>query len=519
MLFMGGVDGSLLAGAGSNQGAWIKWRRGRDTLPRIFRPLAALDFQVLPVDWWGSNLGDQTSVSSRNTHLEFHGQQWRVVVFVPRKLQGILNRTRYKQSLGTADLKLANELKWPIVARFKGKIAEARKALTSKDPLEAEALRLRLHAADEGTQHYLTDRAEEIEKATDYPTAKRFYDMASGQVTPLDHHATSFLDFQAHYRLATQQDFRRAIKWLGDWLKADQQASSVETVTRKTAGRFISEYLVVGRGRDKANAYLGFLREYWKWLIEKGHALEDPWLGQRLPSAPRQRREAEPDEGKRPYTDTEAATLLYGPVGSLLREPPSRYMRDLMLVAALSGMRLEEICQLRVEDCQGRVFTIRQGKTLNAARKVPIHSQLAETIERLTSERPSSAYLIEGLPDVPASRESRSDPASKAFTRYRRKVQVDERPNDKLKSNVDFHSFRRWFIRAAKVRWEQGATAFTPWAIADVVGHEDEDIEKILKLTMQHYPGQSAEEARRAVVEAVKLPPRPPLASNGETTK
>ena len=59
-------------------------------------------------------------------------------------------------------------------------------------------------------------------------------------------------------------------------------------------------------------------------------------------------------------------------------------------------------------------------------------------------------FLLDELPPLTKSRETRSDPAAKRFTRYRRSVGVDERPNGKAKSNVDFHSFRRWFIRAAR---------------------------------------------------------------------
>src|SRR5690606_2467267 len=99
----------------------------------------------------------------------------------------------------------------------------------------------------------------------------------------------------------------------------------------------------------------------------------------------------------------------------------------------LSGMRLEEICQLRVADCADGGFRVHFGKTVNARRTVPIHPDLVAIVARRTEGKPASAYLIDGLPDVPASRDSRSHPAAKAFTRYRRKVGVDERPNGKAK--------------------------------------------------------------------------------------
>jgi len=443
--------------------------------------------------------------------LEWHGQQWRVVVRVPRRLQPILGVTRLKRGLGTADVRAANELKHAVVGQLKAVIRQAKKSLTSSDPVEAEALRLRLQSDqhDDDARERIETRAIEIAAREGGRRATDYAEIAQGFATPLDHHADTYGAFKA-YRQKTEGDFRRALGWLKQWLEENHRSPLIEYVTRKDAGMFLGEFLMAGRGRDKASAYLALLREYWRWLVERGHAEEDPWAGQRLPRPPRPPKDAERDTGKRPYTDTEIATLVYGDVPGLMRPPPSLYLADLMRIAALSGMRLEEICQLRVGDCQDGTLTVHEGKTANATRDIPIHTQLAETIARLSAKRPATAFLIGGLPPSPKSRETRSDPASKAFTRYRRKVQVDERPNDKAKSNVDFHSFRRWFIRKARDAYEAGATGFSPWTIADIVGHDDEGVKELLKLTMGRYPGPSAEEAKRAVVEAVKLPTKPP---------
>lgn len=449
-------------------------------------------------------------------YLEWHGQQWRVVVFVPRGLQDVVGRTRLKQSLGTADLKLANERKWPIVARFHAIIAHARRAVAANDPLEAEALRHRLHAEDEGTQYLIHHRAVQIAAAKGRATAKAFYDVASGQTTPLDHHADAFLAFKASYGRKSRDGFKLVLRWLGDWLRAEHHAATMEAVTRKSAGNFIEQYLCVGRSRSRAAAYLSLLREYWRWQQQRGHVEDNPWQGQHLPAMPRRDRNAEPDGGKRPYTDDELGRLLHGPVEDVMRPPTSGYLRDLMHIAALSGLRLEEICQLRIGDCATGAFAIRDGKTENACRTVPIHSALAAIMQRRTEGKPADAYLIDGLPDLPESRDSRSDPASKSYTRYRRKMKVDERPNGKAKSNVDFHSFRRWFIRKAREAMLGPVPGFDAWTIVDVVGHDDGGVKDLLRLTIRHYPGPSGEPARRALVEAVKLPSPPPPSSGNE---
>lgn len=256
---------------------------------------------------------------------------------------------------------------------------------------------------------------------------------------------------------------------------------ALEAVRRVDAGKFLSE-------------------QYWTWLLDKGHlpAGENPWAGQRLPADRRQARDAEADGGKRPFTDAEMTKLLNGDGGPLLN--------DLMPVGALSGMRIEEICQLQVSDCRDGAFNVWAGKTDNARRTVPIHSGLAGIVKRRTEGKKDTDYLFDDLPPIPKSRETRSDPAAKQFTRYRRKLEVDERPNDKAKSNVDFHSFRRWFIRKARDAMLAGTEGFDEWTITWVVGHTDSERAKSLDLSQHGYAGQDPEKAKRALVEAVKLP-------------
>lgn len=439
-------------------------------------------------------------MASATQFLEWHGQQWRVVLKVPVQLRGIIGTTKLKQPLHTADLKVANDMKWDIIARMRDDLKQARDALTNSDPLVAEALRLRIQhrRQDEASIDTIEERADAIFASHGVATAADFLEVATGGSTPLDYHADAFIAYKATYDMGSQKDLRRALKWLGDWRKASHKAPFIEDIDRKSAGRFIDESLAVGRSRTKAAAYLGFLRGYWKWMKQRGHVAENPWVDQDLPNAPRPARNAAPDGDKRPFTDTEIAKLLYGPA--------SPRIADLMHIAALSGMRIEEICQLRVEDCADSLFDIKAGKTAAAKRKVPIHPDLTAIIERRTKGKKPTDFLIDDLPPVPKSRESRSDPASKEFTRYRRKQEVDERPNGKAKSNVDFHSFRRWFIRKARDAMQSGNAGFDEWTFPAVIGHTESERPKSLDLAMIGYAGEDTEKAKRALVESVKLP-------------
>ncbi len=430
--------------------------------------------------------------------LEWHGNQWRVRVKVPSDLRPVLRKGKITVPLHTDSLAKANSLKWAEVAKIKANFAAAKKGLPTVGPLMVEAAQLRIEK-NTSPDNYAVKVQARIAELEDAPELLDFAEIAGGISTPLTTYLEAFKKHKA-YRVKSAGDLERVLGWLEAWLKKQGVDAFVEEVHRKLAGRFLEDDLLKGRSVKKVQSYLGFLREYWKWLKQRGHAEENPWLDQDLPRAPRRARGEEPDKGKRGYTDDELAKLLYGPAKD--------YLPDLMRVAALSGMRIEEICQLRVSDCADDNFHIWQGKTANAIRDVPIHSELVELVERRSEGKKGEDFLFHELPDTPETRDTRSDPASKRFTRYRRLAGVDERPNDKAKSNVDFHSFRRTFIRMARDALSIANGSFTPWTLADVVGHDGDDdgIKETLKLTMKHYPGPSPDAAKRACVEAVKLP-------------
>ena len=85
---------------------------------------------------------------------------------------------------------------------------------------------------------------------------------------------------------------------------------------------------------------------------------------------------------------------------------------------------------------------------------------------------------------------------------------MDERIAGSRQSRIDFHSFRRWFIRKAIDALHRGAKGYDPWTIADVVGHDREATDAGLGMTMGRYPGAAPVAARKACVGAVRLPRR-----------
>lgn len=437
---------------------------------------------------------------------------WYAVVEVPPSLRAKVGARRLKQTLRTQDVAIARARRWRVVAALKATIEQARRA-PEGSPLVAEALEYReamvearkaaaaasfrgdhddpeaIGAFEAGLpdavlEGAIVERAEQLSTMHGDAAAVSFADVAFGRTTPLALHVEPWLaeggPKSPELRPRTKLERRRAVAALSDWLAGEGLTATVEVVTRKVAGRYVSALLGSGRERPTLAKRVRSLRAYWDWLRRRGHVDEDlanPWAEQ-VPAVP-----ASGEEKERAFTDAEVARLLGGGA--------DRTLDDFMRVAALTGMRREEIAQMKVGDCAGGVFVVQRGKTAAARRRVPVHPDLAAIISRRTSGKPSGAFLFD---DLESSTGDRSDPLGKRFTRYRRRLDVQE--GEGRRSLVNLHSFRRWFITKAI------NAGRPPHVVSLVVGHT----EGREGMTLSRYWSGAEDAALRDVVEAVTLP-------------
>jgi integrase len=440
-------------------------------------------------------------------HLEWHGNSIRVVLSVPPALRKAIGSTKLRAPLATANPKEAETLKLPVLIRLRAQIAYAKRPRKVAEDLIARALGWRESlagasrsiafdaGAEESEQDLLDglmrDEAQEIERLHGEDLATAFVEIAEGKQTPFEPLEEDWLATRHNPR--TREARTLALRRMKDWCDSKGIPRTVEALSRAKAGDYVTEQFERrGVKPATANKDITALHSFWTYLIKKGRAEANPWQGQRL----KKNRDGSDRIKKRPFTDEEATRLL--------AYPEAGPLKDMMLLAALSGMRISEIGNMKVADVQDGIITIRRGKTEAAARSFPAHTHLCDLIARRCTGKVPDAYLIHELSDQKEGRRSRAAPISQAFTRWRRKTGVDERTDDNRQSAVDFHSWRRWFIRKAVEAHAKGAGGFTPWTIADVVGHSTED--GPLNMTMKRYPGDASIEAKKACVEAVRLP-------------
>lgn len=446
---------------------------------------------------------------------------WYAAMDVPRPLRAIVGRKRFVKSLQTHDLGVAIARRHAALAEFHREIEAAKRGPQGDDLVqEGLAWRETLDRIERGDPAYVQQYRAEVESLDrDKPVTRQdeareaalmalheriddlryakgrsedaatLASVAQGRATPLMTHVDAWLregGARGPVSPRTASQYRTDLNAFAEWMVAEGLPVLIERVSKDVAGRWITTMVAQGENRKTINRRVSAASSYWRWLDKRTGYGGNPWVGQSLS------KHQKPGEAKkkRPYTDDEMLALLSG--------DPGAELRDAIRIAALSGMRIEEIYRLRVADCVGGVFDIRRSKTAAGVRKVPIHSALAEIVERRTKGKASGDFLIEEAGPMPPPGRERSMPASKRFGRYRARIGVTDKADGARQDRVDFHSLRRWFITKARQAGVDRAV------VAAVVGHENGNI------TDDTYSGGPSEAQRKACVEAVLLPATTP---------
>lgn len=454
----------------------------------------------------------------KKAYLELHGGTWRVTVSVPVPVRRALGATKLVHNLGTDSLREANVLKRKHVERFKRRIAEAMEAVgrpgvdDMKIAVEfskvAEELKRNGSAEDwQEFQEAVYERhaeirwkdarwvrvedpeegPNEVEEALPEQTEKAmlFSAISHGRATPVDLMHEDYRK-QLFVKDRTRADDARALRLLQEWCKRERIPATLQEIDVRRAHAFADALVeMTGLHHVTLNKYIGRLSGYWQWMVPRTAAVSGNVFANVRLKGPKEKH----DQKERPFKDSELADLLRGPA------PPK--LRDLMLIGALTGARLDAIVDLKVRDTAYNCFLFKPQKQEASARYVPIHPDLAELVARRTAGKQPEDDLFPEWPPVKKadSMRERSFKASNRFTEYRRSVGVDEVVPGKRRSLVNFHSFRRWFSS----RMEQAGVPGE--MISAIVGHKRSSI------TLDVYSeGPHMRAARRAIAK-LKLPP------------
>jgi integrase len=416
-------------------------------------------------------------------YLKLRGRTYYVRVQIPRDLWAAAGGKReYVKTLKTGDFNEANRRKHAHVAAFQRRIKALErqkpdpladlydKALAWREAMEKyKGQVLFYEGPHEDKPYYATDEflsqiseeAREFEETHGEDAATSFFKIAKGEGTPLRDLIDTWLT--EHGDAITAQTCAQHRTVAGAFLTWVGQGILVEEVDRRKAGEFVSHLLTPASGlsRKTAQRYVSSLSSLWKWLVARGVANGNPWLGHGV--GKKSKRGEAPK--RRQWTDAALKKLLSG-------EYTPQYtaiLHDLVRLALVTGARLNELCALRTSDLHERKdgwwITIREGKTEAAVREVPVHHSADHVL--IGRRKSSDGFAFEGL--VPGGPDKKlSWNVSKAFGHYTRKLGLGE-------ERQVFHTLRNTFTEAMEA-------AEVPESITKlIIGH------KRTSLTYGHY--------------------------------
>ncbi len=416
-----------------------------------------------------------------NRYLQKRRQTWYIRIAVPPSLVPVVGKSHIVRSLKTRDAVVARERRWEELLeirkwfreqganadRFVGDWLPARgvdpvvEGLNFRDTWVSADGRVKDpdtgHTERQAVRLIVSDIAEELEAKQGRDAAMTFFRIATSEVPVLkDVEGVWLENIKDQVSHQTLGHHRYAVRLLHEF---DEAIVFVDQVTRRLAGRFITESLKPQRKPRTINRIVSSLSSFWTWMKRRGFVETNPWEGQWVPKKDRGR--AKP---KRPYSAEELVRLLRADASDLVGKRYGPAINDLLPLGLMTGARLDELCELRTEDVDQQQCTvqIQRGKTRAAKRVIPVHPLVWPIIIRRTEGAVDDELFPELPPQGPDQKKSWY--TSKRFTVFRRRVLGQD-------DTVDFHSLRRNF--ATYLDRAQGITqAVHPGIIAELMGHE-----------------------------------------------
>lgn len=225
-----------------------------------------------------------------------------------------------------------------------------------------------------------------------FDLAERIF-TSSTEIILISQALTHHLDEAASYiRNQTCNDRKRHVKVFIDWLGQDKEVSHV---TRKEAARYLTEKVMkLDLAIPTKKKYIGSLSALFAWCKERCYCDTNPFdgLAQGIKSTTRATRQ-KTETKRRPFTTSELLSIFNAISQHRGVDNP---LWPYAWIALFTGMRSNEIAEIRLIDVYEDYINISEAKNHNSARKVPIHATLKPLVQKL-KETSSDDYLISKL--------------------------------------------------------------------------------------------------------------------------
>ncbi|PIT75496.1 tyrosine-type recombinase/integrase [Limnohabitans sp. B9-3] len=420
-----------------------------------------------------------TKRSFKPTHLELRHKTYFALLVVPKDVRHIVGKSKFFETTGTGDLKIAQSLATLKVIKWKAEIAAARTRTSDPDINSAIELQRMLKTSPAHlVQDVIEEETSRIENAVNSLTAETFNVIATGKRKLLN----SFID---------------------EWVKNEQRRGLAEKTIAQmksdvevlisflpTSNLLVFEHtnLWIKHVTKTANLspasvtrIIGSCRNFFKHLKLIGEVAEDAKEAFIVPkesklSKKRNSKAQNKTESWLPFTAGEVERIYSE---AIVRKDWT--LGQLILIGAYTGARIEEICSLKKEhtNLEERSVKITDSKTEAGVRIIPIHQTLLPVIEELMTT--SDEYIISNL--TKSKFDDRSNAIGKRFGRMKTKLGYSSR-------HV-IHSIRKTFTTQLE------NAGVNENVTADIIGHEKP------RMTYGLYSGGTNLEVKREAISKV----------------
>ena len=232
----------------------------------------------------------------------------------------------------------------------------------------------------------------------------------------------------------------------------------------------------------------------WKHAEKRdGYEGKNPWQAQMRPTA---KHRGNSGLGKRAFTASEIGKLLeHRPLLKVSAHDYATALPWVVLIGAYSGMRLNEICELAIEDVKESAeifyFDLTASKSEAGVRIVPVHSTILEAGILKYRDGVGEGSLWPGIkPGGPDKK--RRWYVTKRFTEFRRRLKLIDIDKVTGRDRLDFHSLRRSAVTALN------HARIPEHEVAEIVGH------KHPRVTFGVYADRQQLSRLQTIVEAIQ---------------
>lgn len=320
-------------------------------------------------------------------YIERRGDYWSAFIQVPKDLLPFYTGKKLRAALHTTDRQVAKAKALQHVVKWKAEFEYYRSALRGELEATPGQMESKLKAEfdnipseepivlDDGSVEWINvDRGAELKSlAAEYYPQDKFdrqaqeklsvaIGVATGQLVRLSDYIDGWAD-QWEVKPKTRDMGRSCVEHFVEHLPY------LHSVKRVAVKNYFNE---IGGAYQTQGRKLNALRQFWVYLHDQLEAddIPDPWRD----AISKKIKKANASSNDKPLWDREAYTIQQ--LDQLHTEAKGQDLKDLIKIAAYTGMRIEEICSLsRIE---GDCFVVLDAKTQAGNRIIPIHPKLRE---------------------------------------------------------------------------------------------------------------------------------------------